>query len=280
MPRIRMLILLLLLCRGSMLLGQVAPMPLDLQIQRGVAFAAPHGDPLTLDIYRPQHTDAPTAVILAIHGGSWIGGSRGDLRPLAEALAARGYAVVAPDYRLAPEFTFPAQLDDVRAAARWVAAHAEDNHWTTARLFTLGISGGGQLAALLALQPQADQPAPIGVITISGPMDFTSAIPSMQAKIVLKLYLGVSREVNPGRYVDASPITHITPAAPPFLLLHGTADPLVPFSQAERMAAALRAAHVPVTLHPLRNVGHSTPPLDSPLGREIVETLCNFIGKL
>lgn len=252
------------------------PQARDLDITRGLLFSTIGQTSLRLDLYRPLGTTQPLPVIFIVHGGAWIKGGRQDAQPLAELLTAEGYAVIAADYRLAPQSTFPAQLDDVRAAAAWTLAHATQYHLDIRRVMVLGISAGAQLAALLVETPGATGLRPAGVILFSGPMDLRAKIPSLQAQILLKLYLGAEQEEKPQLYLDASPIAHITPGLPPFLLFHGQDDPLVPFSQATRMADALRAARVPATVYPIPHFGHTSPDPTSPLGRDILATVFAF----
>lgn len=266
--RIVVLILALVIC--VFLLGQAPAPRYDVEITHGVTYATTAGETLQLDIYQPRDAKGPVPVILAFHGGSWIANSRDELSPLAETLCGEGYAVVSADYRLAPRFTFPAQYDDAHAAARWVAAHAAQHGWDMERFVLLGLSAGGQIAALLATDRPADVPKPRCVVTLSSPMDFTGASPSLKAELVVKLYLGATQQEKPELYKQASPITHITADTPPFLLVHGTQDDTVPMTQSTRMQQALTAAKVPVEFHPVPNAGHILPTRQSAVGRAML----------
>jgi dipeptidyl aminopeptidase/acylaminoacyl peptidase len=110
-------------------------------------------------------------------------------------------------------------------------------------------------------------------------MDLTQSPTSLRGHIVLRLLLGGDQSDIPARYRQASPITHITPTAPPFLLLHGAQDPLVPPRQSQRMAAALQAAHVPVTLHIYADLGHELPDLSTPIGRDLLARMQGWLER-
>lgn len=271
-------LLLVLLACCSIVLGQAAAPPQDIDIRRDITFTTVDNTPLKLDIYLPQQITHDIPVILGIHGGSWVKGDRRELHAYDEAMARQGYAVVAPDYRLLPNAIYPCQLNDMREAVRWVTAHAAEYHFDMSHFFVLGVSAGGHLAAMLGTQPAADCPKIAAVIAISAPLDFTAPIPSLTAKIAVQLYLGASREDNPELYKDASPVTHVSATSPPFLLIHGIDDPLVPSSQSERMADALRAAKVPVVILPVKDLKHVLPAPDAPLGREIMQSMLQFLA--
>jgi acetyl esterase/lipase len=192
--------------------------------------------------------------VLAIHGGGWRGGSKTAYGRVAVALAERGYVVVAVDYALsrpgAP--SWPANLEDVRAAVRWLRRHAADYGVDPDRIAAMGASAGGHLAALLGTLPDVpDGPDAVSarvqaVIDFYGPSDLTAlADQRQQAERAVTLFLGGAPGDLPGRYQAASPVRHVTHDDPPMLLIHGDGDLLVPLDQSRRLAAALEAAAVP-----------------------------------
>jgi acetyl esterase/lipase len=248
-------------------------------ITRNIVFQTIGDDALMLDMYQPVGMKGPVPVVLAFHGGSWMANSRNEVGPLAEYLTAQGYAVVTPDYRLAPRSTFPAQVEDARAAARWVAAHAQENGWDMQHFVLLGLSAGGQLAGLLATDRPADVPKPCCMIDLFGPMDFTGASPSLKAEWAVKLYLGAAQSEKPELYKVASPITHVTPDDPPFLILHGMKDDTVPMTQSLRMKAALEAAKVPVEYHPVPQAGHILPTPATIAGRAMLGHVLAYLRR-
>ena len=180
------------------------------------------------------------------------------LRPnqLFDAMLEAGLAVATIDYRHALEAKFPAQLQDAKAAVRYLRAHAGELGISTERIGVMGESAGGHLAALVGLTAhRADLEGNLGVVGPSsavdvvvdwyGPADMeTMPRKTLPPEIAAKLATGTGDAAGgpaAGRSrraatADASPVTHVTPAAPPFLLVHGTADWLVPYAQSEQLA--------------------------------------------
>lgn len=221
---------------------------------RRLVYAAPAGRELTLDFY-PARADSPAPVVVVIHGGSWQSGDSTQLAPLNSYLVGRGYAVAALNYRLAPEWPFPAARDDVRAAVAFLKAGAAELGIDPGRIALLGRSAGGQLA-LLAAYATAD-PAIRGVIAFYAPTDMIYGYenPSnplvIDSRGVLEAYLGGTPGTARAAYEAASPMRFVGPATPPTLLIHGARDELVRLRQSERLAEALAAAghpHLLVTL--------------------------------
>jgi acetyl esterase/lipase len=253
-----------------------------------VPFAAiPGVRPLECDVVLPPLPDggsgedaAPPPVVVFLHGGGWRLGSRHLAGPAFagasptpfERLAAAGTAVVSADYRLSGEATWPAQLHDAKAAVRWVRARAGDLGVDPERVLAWGESAGGHLAELLGLTGDAAELE--GDVGITGPSSAVSAVaawyaPSDVAAVATDsgadpadastreaLLLGAAPASVPTLAAQASPVTHVHPGAPPFLLLHGTADRLIPCVQSERLHAALTAAGVDVDLELLEGAGH------------------------
>ncbi|NEK56416.1 alpha/beta hydrolase [Geodermatophilus sabuli] len=252
-------------------------------ITRDLPYAERDGVPLQLDLYVPR-TVGPPPVCVYLHGGGWLRGSRSDraterLLPV----AATGVAVAAVSYRLSGQAVFPAQLEDVRSAVRWLRASGAGHGVDARRVGVWGASAGGHLAALAGLCPdprdgEAGDSSVQGVVTFfpttdllargtdtpeGPPPPFISGpplVPSFEARL-----LGLERAADdPERARAASPLTHVRAGAPPFLLLHGDADGLVPSSHSRRLAQALRAAGVPTTFLLLGGANHEDPAFDTP----------------
>jgi acetyl esterase/lipase len=252
-------------------------------VRRDLLFAAPGGADLALDLYLPADpAGAPVCVYL--HGGGWMRGARTDraaerLQPVARA----GVAVASVDYRLSGQAAFPAQLDDARAAVRWVRAHAAEHGHDATRVGAWGASAGGHLAALLGLTAD-DRDAELGDSSVQavvawfattdllglaadapeGPLPpfVTGPLPDPPFEARL---LGVAAAADaPERARAASPVAHAHAGAPPFLLAHGDRDGLVPSAQSRRLHAALRAAGADATLWVLAGGNHEDPAFDSP----------------
>lgn len=189
-----------------------------------------------LDLYTPP-APGPYLTILAVHGGGWSAGSRADAAGFCRIMVESGYACAAMDYRLAPANGFGAQSEDIKAAIAYLAAKSQ-----TARIVLAGESAGGHLVSYVGAQHVL---AIAGVISFSAPQDFLAlAEPGRALGIIppeLHDLLGISGWDQPNIQAmrDASPVTNIRPGAPPFLLIHGDADRLVPISQSRAFCAAL-----------------------------------------
>jgi acetyl esterase/lipase len=238
--------------------------------------------PLRLDLYRPAEKPAgPLPVVVWVHGGGWANGSK-DRCPAAW-LAANGYAVASVEYRLTGVARWPAQIDDLRDAVRWLRSHAKEHGLDPARVGAWGGSAGGHLAALLGtldapkdetvssrVQAVCDWYGPADLLTmpanVPGPNKTDAALAATNgAKL-----LGGAVKDRPDLARAASPLHQVSKDDPPFLILHGDADPQVPLAQSERLAARLKEAEVPVALHVLPGAGHGGKAFDTPEARKWV----------
>ena len=196
------------------------------------------------DVYYPRWAGKPAPVIVFIHGGSWVSGTRADVaqtEPLLTLLRTRGYAVVSIDYRLAPASRWPAMYDDSRCALANLVADAPALGLDATHVGVMGVSAGAQLALLLAFRLPAAQ-RPRFVIEVSGPVDLTSSDFSAGGAQLGEEVFGASSSSDPVLR-SASPITYVAAGDPPVLILHGTADQTVPFAQAQELQRALAAHH-------------------------------------
>src|SRR5688572_2984507 len=217
----------------------------------------------------------PAPLIILLHGGGWSGGSRASLHAEMRALARRGYTAATVEYRLTQgrQNVFPAAIADVRCALRALRRRAADYHIAPERVAALGYSAGGHLASLLGTGADVrgldgdcgDANPTVGgddvrvqaVVSYAGPQDLRVNGPYTreQAELVTA-FLGVFPGNDLAIATLASPIAHVSAGDPPFLLVHGTEDDLVPVSHARRMVAALREAGTPASVLELRDVGH------------------------
>ena len=224
------------------------------RIVRGIPFAAPAGVQLTLDVYRPPASGHYPAVV-QIYGGAWQRGAPADDGGFATYLAARGYVVFAIDYRHAPQWQWPSQIDDVRAALSWIRQHAGDYDADASRLAVLGRSAGAHLAMLAAYEAStrsakasAERPSIAAVVSYYGPVDLIDGYrnpPSpdpLDVRAIEEAFLGGTPDQRPDRYRAASPITLVSRALPPSLLIYGTRDHIVLSRFGALLDARLRAA--------------------------------------
>jgi acetyl esterase/lipase len=248
----------------------------------GITYAVAVGyRPLQLDLWVPDSA-TPPPVVVWVHGGGFMFGDRRylpeTLRPnqVFDALLEAGLAVATIDYRHALEAPFPAQLHDAKAAVRYLRAHADELGISTERIGVMGESAGGHIAALVGLTAhRPDLEGTHGVLGQSsavdvvvdwyGPADLATMPrvalpPAIAAKLPPEMATPpedhLTRGLEGAARADASPVTHVTADAPPFLLVHGTADWLVPYAQSEQLHAALTAAGVSSTLVPVEGAEH------------------------
>lgn len=214
-----------------------------------------------LDLYVPAepipHGGRPA--LIAIHGGGWCGGRKDGYGRLAAIFARHGYVVVAVGYRLATpdEPAWPANLDDCRAAVRWVRQHAADYGIDPDRISALGASAGGHLAALLGTDPGSADARVAAVINFYGPTDLAAIVRQCPtARVPVAQLLGGDPERVPSRARAASPVTHVTGDDPPILMFYGADDPTVRPDQGVRLASALARAGVAHRLIVVPGVGH------------------------
>jgi acetyl esterase len=213
-------------------------------VTRNVQYAEAGGTPLLLDAYIPSGPDLHPAM-LVIHGGNWSSGTKDDMAPVGELVANEGFAAFVVDYRLVPAATYPAAVDDVRSAVRWIRTNAARYGVDPARIGAFGVSAGGHLAAMLATvgTGSTDTGARIRVaLSWSGPQDLT-LLPSS----VVQAFVGCPIDSCAERWKSASPISHVDRTDGAVLLANST-DELVPLSQAVEMAGVLRRNHVPTRL--------------------------------
>lgn len=234
---------------------------------RGVPYRLLEGSrPLELDLWLPEAEQArPVPLVLFVHGGSWRRGRRDDMGlrtrtwdpgPFAR-IAAAGCAVACVDYRLSGEATFPAPLDDLSAALRWLTLRSAELGIDTRRTVVWGESAGGHLAAHLALTRTT--PPLAGAVIWYAPTDLTTARGSFTPEDPTTpeaLLLGAAPTTVPERARAASPLARAHSGAPPFLLVHGTEDTLVNCSHSQSFAAALEKAGVPVELWTVAGADH------------------------
>jgi acetyl esterase/lipase len=220
---------------------------------RTVTYCRPDGLSLAMTLFAPSKpSDVPVPVVLQVHGGGWVRGHRFTAlsqSPAATLLTERGIAVASIDYRLAPASPWPAQIIDVECAVRYLRTTAEVLGLDPNQIGAWGSSAGGQLVALLGTTadqslwgqtPRAPRPAVQAVADQFGPTDLAAALPRWTAGIVHRVFgssTGASQALD-----DASPLDHVGPGDPPFLIQQGTSDAIVPETQSFQLAGRLRAA--------------------------------------
>jgi acetyl esterase/lipase len=191
---------------------------------------------LTLDIYRPVSAVRHPSVV-QVYGGAWQRGAPEDDAKFATYLAASGFVVFAIDYRHAPQWPWPAQIEDVRAALGWVREHGGEYDADVSRLALLGRSAGAQLAMVAAYELGAVPIIPVmpisAVVSYYGPVDLTDGYrhpprpDPLDVRSIEAAFLGGTPDQMPDRYREASPITYVSRRLPPSLLIYGSRDHVV-----------------------------------------------------
>lgn len=226
--------------------------PGDGGVVRRVDGAAYGPDPRQkLDVYAPEHAPGPLPVIVFVYGGGWNSGDRGGYAFAARALAARGFVVVVPDYRLVPAVRFPAFVDDAAAAIRWTVDHVAASGGDPTRIAVAGHSAGAHIALLVTLDRHylaaAGAPGAIkAAVGLAGPYDFLP----FDAQSAIDAFGAAPDKLA------TQPIHFVRADAPPVLLLTGEADDVVRPRNTAALAAALRRAGAPVEVKTYPGLGH------------------------
>lgn len=254
------------------------------------------GVELKMDIHYPQELEKPAPLVVYVHGGGWIGGDKngGIGRDFAPLLLQRGYVVAAINYRLSPQYQFPAHIQDVQCAIRHLRFNAKKYGIDPQRIAALGGSAGGHLVALLGT---ADENAgwPLGdyleayagissrvqaVVDLFGPTDLVQ-ISSGRNNVEGNIF--GARDLNDPKLLLYSPLSHVTPDDPPFLILHGDKDGVVPLVHSQLLLEKLEAAGVPSRLVVVLNSGHSFKPTGgslSPKPSELQKIIADFLDDI
>jgi len=257
------------------------------KVVRDLEYAKVGDVKLLLDLYLPAEGDGPFPVIVAIHGGGWAAGKKEGAQGIRQ--ASRGYAVAAISYRLRGVATFPAQIEDCKAAVRWLRANAKKYNLDAERMGATGHSAGGHLASLLGTTgtvkefekgDNQDFSSKVqAVCALSGPTDFlqmdahaTKNAPFKhdEARSPESRLIGGAIQDNKEKVAKANPITYVAKDSPPFLLVHGDEDPLVPVHQAQLLHDALKEKGVEVKLQVVKGAGHGVG------GKDVNEAIDQF----
>jgi len=209
-----------------------------------IEFARPNGVSLTLDASVPEGR-GPFPAVIVVHGGGWSKGTKRSYeKPILPVLTDAGLAWFTINYRLAPQYRFPAAVEDVEAAIRWVKRHAKQYKVDSRRIALAGESAGGHLVAFVGVRP-TKQTRVAAVVDFYGPHDLVKR-ETGNGKVGQNLsqLLGIDKLDAAGiaKLKEASPITYVKPGLPPFLFIHGTKDAAVPYEQSPMMCDKLKAA--------------------------------------
>ena len=263
------------------------PLPKGVLMERDIQYVPGGDEAQRLDLYLPeQPADHPLPLVINIHGGGWRGGSKAG-HPMM-GLVTKGYAAASVEYRFSQKALFPAQIQDCQAAIRWLRANSKKYNFDPDHFGVMGGSAGGHLCALVGTAGGKKAFAPIGgneeqpdrvqaVCDFYGPADFNTVMQqAADDKNVRNIFkfntpgdpysglIGVDLGSDKQKGEAVSPVHYVSRDNPPFLILHGTFDKLVPYAQSEELVAALKAQGVEVLLQTLPGSGHGGPMFGNP----------------
>jgi acetyl esterase/lipase len=241
-------------------------LPEGAKVLRNIAYVPNGGERQKLDLYLPS-TGTNWPLIVWIHGGGWTGGDKE--QPPGLRFLLHGFALASINYRLSQDAIFPAQLIDCKAAIRWLRGHAAENGIDPDRIGVWGASAGGHLVALLGTTgdtKEFDVGENLGfssrvqaVCDWFGPTDFTAEIKNDKPDSPQARLIGGPVSENIEKAQRANPIHYITKEDPPFLIVHGDKDPVVPLEQSQLLVDALKKAGVQVTFRVVPGGKHGGP---------------------
>jgi acetyl esterase/lipase len=240
---------------------------LEVEIREKIVYSKVDDRELLLDAFVPNG-EGKRPGVLVVHGGAWKSGNRLQLRTYANSLAKRGIVCFAIDYRLAPKHKFPAQIEDCRAAIKWIRANADDYQVDTSRLGAIGYSAGGHLVCLLATT--GEQPSEkngnvdtrIKAAAAGGaPTDFRSFPDNGRWA---EYWMGGDLKTLPDLFRDASATAFVDKDDAPVFFFNGTDDKVVPISWSKSCFEALKASGVKTEMHTIEGAGHLEAARDLP----------------
>jgi acetyl esterase/lipase len=248
--------------------GKAQERQADVRLEKDLVYGKGGDTELQLNLAMPKEGDGPFPAVVCIHGGGWIGGKRQDLDKLTELVAAKGYVAVTVTYRFAPAAKFPAQIEDCKAAVRWLRANGKKYKIDAERIGATGFSAGGHLVCLLGTTNKDDGLEGMGgnpdqssavqaVASFFGPTDFTAKTwnEDVEKKYFVP-FLGGTFADKPEAYKRASPVTYVKKGMPPFMFFHGTEDKLVNVRQSRLLCDKLKEVGGAARVIELQGAGH------------------------
>jgi len=265
-------------------------------VKIGVVYRTVDDKPVMMDVYTPEKPVLrPTPVVVMIHGGAWMSGSRTDMTSLALELTNRGVAVANIDYRLAPKHKWPAMIQDCQEAVLFVKRKASEYGFDPDRVGAVGGSAGAHLSLLLgstdigqfATSPRAGggpDARVSAVVNLFGPVDLTQDFDKSTANFVALQVIGKKYEEATEEAKAFSPINYLSAASAPTYTIQGKADTLVPAMQAQRLDEALSKLGVSHEIVVIEGMGHGVsskdPVVDAKIKTELGKALDWLVARL
>lgn len=284
--------LLFILCLFSFTACQSLPPDFDVNklgtFHRDIPYCTMDGVELKLDIYYPTTQEENWSPIIYIHPGGWTMGTKAVYRDLVDipALQAQGFLLASVEYRLAPEHKFPAMIEDVKCAVRFLRAHAEEFNIDPEQFGAIGLSAGGHLVSLLGVtDPTAGfdvgeytqySSRVQAVVDLYGITDLAPPFTNLLFFDKLDIF-GTLNHEDP-IFIYASPVTYVTPDDPPFLIIQGEFDTTVPPNQSIRFFRKLQQSDIAVELIMVENAGHGLMPVgETPIQPSLEEIRAKIV---
>lgn len=238
----------------------------EIEVRENVEYGTGGGEKLTLHLAKPKEIAEPAPAIVFIHGGGWRQGNKDAYHDMIRQAAERGYVAITVGYRFAPKHIFPAQVEDVKCAVRWLRAHADELKVDPNRVGATGDSAGGHLSMMLGTTEPSDglegnggwdnQSSKVqAVVAYYGPTDFLAEYPAVTRPII-ESFLGGKLDARREEYRRASPVTYVSKDDAPTLIFQGTKDILVPYQQAFEMIDAFTKVGVPGRVEIMLGAAH------------------------
>ena len=243
-------------------------------IEKDITYATEGDRELKLDFISPGGQMRP--LLICIHGGGWRGGNKRDYHDVMKTVAEQGIAAATVEYRLTGEATWPAQIEDVSAAHKYLVDYADKYGIDPERIAVTGGSAGGHLALMLGLGPKEDAEAlrVRGIVNLFGPSELRDIEKIEHVRELVEDLVGGKLEEKPEALSSASPVTIADRTDPPVLTIHGTDDKIVPYEQATILQSALNKAQVPNRLFTMEGTGHGL----GDYGGQVVSQLGAFLN--
>ncbi len=239
--------------------------PSTVELRRNVLYVQRNWQNLTMDIATPKQRQGPFPAVVCIHGGGWKSGSKKEMLPCLYTLAQQGCVAVSIDYRLAPSHHFLDQVDDCKAAVRFLRTHSRELNIDPLHIGAVGSSAGGHLALLLGTTDTKELPisgddinvssAVEVVVSLAGPTDLSKDLPA-DSELSVEKFIGKTRLQHPESFERASPIHYLTADDAPTMIIHGTRDQMIPYEQATDFLEACKKIGVECQLLAIKNGGH------------------------
>lgn len=226
------------------------PIPPNIRIDSNIEYTNSNGTSLMADVYYPLDSSKKHAVIVMVHGGGWISGSKENEKYMAMELASKGFVVIAVGYRLADVAKYPAGIEDIKTAIQWIQAHHRKYSLDKKKIVVLGESAGAQMATLVGVQKKNNIKA---IINIDGIVSFIH--PETEESTYASYWLDGDRNSNLKNWTEASPLEYVNKNTPPTLFINSSQPRF--HAGRDDMMRKLKAYNIPTEFHEIKDSPHS-----------------------